>query len=343
MTKFGEDLVAFNVAAKVATVRSTVEPVTFLHYAAIAVATATEGWTMSAGTSFRVRALRDDDGPAVLEVLNSAFSRQLTLHWYDWKHRSGPWGPSVGWVAEDSTGRIVAVRLFLPWELAVGDKVIPIYRAMDGAVAPNAQRQGLFSRCVRAEMDAMIAGRREARLIYSTSVPASREAYRKLGWSIYDVPRYAHLAPPALTKGKALEWDADFDVVSGHRASLMETNWTNTALRWRTASASGREYHWVTMQAGGQHGVIVRRTRLKNIPALAVVHEWGAEVTTRRLVRIACGALRSPLAISSDRRLFRGPARRTGTSTVSMWSPDAWHRAAFDQMRFDLADLEGAM
>ncbi|WP_432560107.1 GNAT family N-acetyltransferase [Granulicoccus sp. GXG6511] len=292
---------------------------------------------------FQIRALREGDEQAVLDVLNRAFQRSLTPQWYDWKHRRGPWGPSSGWVAEAATGQLVAARLFLPWALSNEAETIPIMRAVDGAVAPSAQRQGLFSRCVTAEMDALSEGRRSSALIYSTSVPASREAYRKLGWAITDV---AHTARPVRISpfGAArLVWGDALRAGEVPPNAPLGTAWTSESLQWRTAAESGHKYRSVRLHdANEPNGLLLRRTHLKKVPTLLVVYSWGRPATRSALIRAACTRLGAPVVLS-----VAGPGAhgwQVGASTISSWAPPTHHDARLTEpLHFDFADLEGVM
>lgn len=292
---------------------------------------------------FTVRHLADSDGPAVLALLNEAFDRSQSSDWYEWKHRSGPWGPSVGWVAEDDAG-IVAARLMTPWALRGEEGLVPIERAMDGAVSTRARRQGLFSRCVVAEMDEISAGRREANLVYSTSVPASREAYRKLGWEIRDIPHVLTMSRPTLRGRGALVWDDALDHADGAPVPLGATAWTPAALRWRIDSRSGHEYRTVRLREGNTaHGLILRKAHLKRVPVLVVVHAWGGQRELRVLLPSAAAALRTPLQLQAGTPLVGGVSRAVGASTVSAWSPDIARGGTAPRMSFEFADLEGVM
>lgn len=296
-------------------------------------------------SKYDIRAIKDGDSPGILAVLNSAFGKQASPEWFDWKHRSGPWGPSVGWVAEDQRGRIAAVRLMTPWALWSADGVVMIERAMDGAVDPSAQRQGLFSRCVRAEMDAIRSGSRSAALVYSTSVPASREAYRKLGWSISDVPHALHVVLPTARALSKIVWDDALEQ-SIPAGKTLATAWTAEALGWRISSLSGIAYRTVRLGQSDQScGLIVRRTELKGVRAMVVVFAWGPDRDLRTLVGAAAARMRTALVLSAGDTpgLRRGAS--VNASTVSVWSPDLEVREdkSVTHLPLQFADLEGAM
>lgn len=295
------------------------------------------------GGEFTVRPLAEGDANAVLALLNEAFDRSRSPDWYAWKHLSGPWGPSVGWVAEDEDG-VVAARLMTPWNLWSKEELVPIERAMDGGVSPRARRQGLFSRCVAAEMEAISAGRRQVRLVYSTSVPASREAYRKLGWDIRDVPHVLTVSRPVLPRSTALVWDDALDQSAVATADDWATAWTPEALKWRIDPRSGHEYHAVRLrEADGSQGVIVRLGRLKGVPLLVVLHSWGSRGEIRELLASVSAAMRTPIQLHASASPLGGLAKSVGASTVSLWSPDIAEGGAVPKLALGFADLEGVM
>jgi hypothetical protein len=299
------------------------------------------------GGRYIVRPFRDDDCAAVLAVLNSAFQRDRSMSWFQWKHQASPWGPSVGWVAHDSDGVIAAVRLMTPWLLSSDDEPVPIERAMDGSVSTEARRQGLFSRCVAAEMTAISSGERCARLVYATPVPASREAFRKLNWVISDVPHTVRLALPAPMAAVALEWDDALDVGEIPRGPRWSTAWTASALRWRINPLSGNAYRTVRLrESDAHHGLILRRTRLKGIPTLVAVYSWGPDRETRTLTRAAATCLGTPLVLSAGSTTSTLAGKVVGSSVVSAWSPQVAVGEPDDMLRrlpLQFAELEGAM
>lgn len=299
---------------------------------------------------YHVREMRHGDEGAVLGVINAAFGEDRSTSWFDWKHRRGPWGPAVGWVAESSHGQIVAARLFVPWQIRRGGEFQLIHRAMDGAVLPSAQRQGLFSRTVLAEMAKMKSGQRESNLVYSTSVPASREAYKKLGWTIKTVTHTATLVAPSALRGyPQLTWgDAldNYDLSQSINAdSEIATNWSSASLRWRTEAQSGIAYRSVRLtQSDEPHGAIVRVTSARRISTLVIVHAWGPEREVDILKRNAAFRSRCLLTLEAGVRGPRRSSRTVGSSTVSIWSPtDEYVQSMTGNMHFDFADLEGIM
>jgi hypothetical protein len=91
-------------------------------------------------STFDIEPLIDDDVEEVISVINAAFGFDRTADWYEWKHRSGPWGPSTGVVARDSEG-IAGVRLLLPWFVGPGGR-LDAHRATEAATSRVPEGRG---------------------------------------------------------------------------------------------------------------------------------------------------------------------------------------------------------
>ena len=72
------------------------------------------------GDAIHVRMYRDEDLPAVLELLRASLGEspllQRTPHLFRWKHIDNPFGRSVMLVAEVND-TIVGLRAFMRWQL----------------------------------------------------------------------------------------------------------------------------------------------------------------------------------------------------------------------------------
>jgi hypothetical protein len=291
----------------------------------------------------------------ILAVLTSAFARDFDSGWYHWKHVAGPWGPSTGWAARDDAG-LVGVRLFVPWAVRCGADSMNIGRAMDGAVARRAQRQGVFSALVRREMQRQEGGSGTWSLLSSTSVPASREAYRRLGWTILPPIATGWRAPlrglrhrSRVVLGDAL--DLGLPTLPAPSARL-ETVWTADALRWRLDESSGHHYDVARLvTADHPNGIAFRITRHRGVRAMVVVHGWGTRRDRARLVggtagRLRCGVIVEACGPGTDHE--RRPLITRRSTTVSLspttrFPPNAPRPDLLRSWRYSLADLEGVM
>jgi GNAT superfamily N-acetyltransferase len=93
----------------------------------------------------QLRTYERADEPAVVALLGSVLRgwrlRDATAR-FRWKHEDGPFGPSRGTVAV-LDGEVVGFYATLPWRFVLDGRVVTASRAMDGAVAPHAQRRGI--------------------------------------------------------------------------------------------------------------------------------------------------------------------------------------------------------
>lgn len=285
------------------------------------------------------------DDEAIVELLNASFdSRVRDLSWYRWKHRNGAWGPSVGWVAVDDGGSVVGARLFVPWRICHAGRQLTILRAMDGAVHPDARRQGLFSRLVRAQMDRR-PDESTPPVLLSTSVPASRDAYRKLGWSIFEVAhRFSLVAPRA---ARVDECSIEELGVPPMDPQLAQTAWTAESLRWRFDERSGHHYRcFVLCDADAPNGIVLRVAHRRGWRIVAVCLTWGSDRDRRALLAAVCRTLRSPVVNSvASRSMSRVSGIDRGASTVSIWTSadDVRPLRSSSCWELSFADLEGVM
>lgn len=297
--------------------------------------------------------MADVEPASVLAAINEAFARRRSLDWYRWKHLDGPWGPSRGWVAIDG-GEVVGTRLFVPWRLRSAAGEHACSRAMDGATVPRAQRRGIFSALIQREMEELSRSQ-EWHCVYSTSVPASREAYRGLGWTILPMTGMQYrLVRPRLWAGVRL--DARLPDPTDPADDRLRTAWTASGLAWRTDARSGATYRTAVLQrTAGSTGLVFRTIRRSGARILAPVHLWGPGPDRRRLVDGAAIAARCAVVLEPVGRGTAGPARparlarRSPGSTVSLWvgggMQDRPRRDVHDVSAWalDQADLEGVL
>ncbi|MGI9611739.1 MAG: GNAT family N-acetyltransferase [Acidimicrobiales bacterium] len=289
----------------------------------------------------------------IIAVLSSVFDRAtIGDEWFRWKHQSCPFGASEGWIARDDEG-IAGVRLFTPWPWQAGGASIPGIRPMDGGVLPRARKRGIFQALVRKEMN-----RREAAglplVTLSTSVPASRAAYVKLGWNaVGDVQQFAVLVRPR--PAQLVEQDPIPDPVDVQKdldVTALRTAWTSEALGWRFDSRSGYDYRSVCLaRATAPNGLVYRVLTSKGLRMLAIEYLYGPPAERRRLVQAAAASTRAMVALH-----LAGPgsrhdetarlSRRVGSSMITSWSTgvsDDLRVASLDGWKLDMADTEGVL
>ena len=106
---------------------------------------------MTVALDLTVRLLRDDDIPAVVELLQATFGKwpkvetsAAPIDHLRWKLGDGRPGVSEHFVAE-LDGRIVAFQLNHHWRTKVGDREFDVRRGWDSAVHPEVQGRGVMS------------------------------------------------------------------------------------------------------------------------------------------------------------------------------------------------------
>ncbi len=167
-----------------------------------------------------VRRLDDADLDEVLDLLRLALGWELTprfRRYFEWKHRTSPFGSSPGWVAVDG-GRIVGVRLFQRWELAQGTNRVGAVRAVDTATHPDHQGRGIFRMLTMTAVEELTGD--GVGFVFNTPNTKSMPGYLKMGWSIggrlpvgvLPAPRPRSLLRLRAARTGADRWPLDTDV-----------------------------------------------------------------------------------------------------------------------------------
>lgn len=210
-------------------------------------------------------AKRHIDG--VLEVLTESFGNGFDQNWFNWKHLSGPWGRSAGWVAVDDTG-VIGVRLLLRWELHTDKIRLRALRPCDTATASRARGAGVFQRTSEA---AIAAVQNECDVLYNTPNQLSRTGYFKIGFE-----EWTHVAQSVGLVVKRAAGLADPQVEPSGDGGRLRTPLTPEFLDWRYGSCPRFEYRIVGLASADSPSGIVYRTRQWHRFRLVVVAElWG--------------------------------------------------------------------
>ncbi|QBR91195.1 GNAT family N-acetyltransferase [Nocardioides euryhalodurans] len=246
---------------------------------------------MSGAQTLTVRRLGVDDEPEVLDLLTTAMAGgptgSRTSDFFRWKHRDSPFGASPGLVATDGD-RIVGVRLFLRWELQLGDARLRAVRAVDTATHPDYQRRGIFKTLTLQLLD-QLEREEGIALVFNTPNADSRPGYLRMGWQeVGQLPvrispvrplrflRGARAASAANASGSASAVAPATDVrpvrsplptaaeVLAHEDEVaallgrgavpgrLHTPITPAYLRWRYAAPPGLDYRAVAVRRHGE-------------------------------------------------------------------------------------------
>lgn len=270
----------------------------------------------------------------ILRVISTAFGRNTTADWYRWKHSEGPWGPSVGVAAVDSSGPI-GVRLLLPWRLRRGEATFTGHRATEAATVPRAQGRGVFTALNRWMMEEL-----QSDMIFSTPNLNSRGGYLKLGWR--EIARVPHRWEVASKPRR----DA---VMPSIPPDVLHTDWDQRALRWRSDPRSGHGYRAAKSDNAVLYYRVLTRWRM---PVAAPMASLGDPAQLTHLWREMLVQTRARLVLRPATQPAPDPqtrlAVRRGESRVLGWSLDTSPIAREDSRLADsaawsAADIEGVI
>jgi GNAT superfamily N-acetyltransferase len=102
-----------------------------------------------------VSAYVEANEPEVLSLLAGAFGRWPTdldgepSAFFRWKHKTSPFGPSIGLVAKVD-GEVAGFLALMPWRLSFGGTVHETMRGVDLAVAPDFRHLGVAAALIAA-------------------------------------------------------------------------------------------------------------------------------------------------------------------------------------------------
>lgn len=196
------------------------------------------------------------DSSVIIELLKSTLGEERipkSIALWNWKHMQNPFGESPVILAEQD-GKLVAVRAFLRWEFVQEGKIIQACRAVDTAVHPDFQGQGLFTKLTLELINEI--HELGIDLIYNTPNKQSMRGYLKMGWKkwgklplkiAYNFPLPKNRTTPSLSNWEAIQ---DFIKLLGNSktSNLAQTHLVPSYINWRYKNCPLFPYYFLTDQ-----------------------------------------------------------------------------------------------
>jgi len=243
---------------------------------------------------FDIRQMTQDDVDPILRLLTETFGPGFDDHWFSWKHVSGPWGSSPGWVAEDG-GELLGVRLFLPWQFRHDQMIYRAMRPCDTATSPSARGRGVFRSLTRHAITTL----EDVDFIFNTPNSNSRPGYLKMGFGEWGrVRQRLSLIRPRQAE---LSDDPDPPIVR-----TLGTDTDREFLRWRYYECPVLEYQSFGLKGEIQCGLICRIRKWQGMRLLIASELWGNRRQQKALIQGAAVELGARLA------WFAAPFPKTG-------------------------------
>lgn len=275
------------------------------------------------GDPVEVRAGTDDDLSTCLDVLNRSFdTTRFTQEWFDWKHRSCPFGSSRMWLADSEDG-VVGLFFALPWHYRADEHRVAGVRTVDGATLPAARGRRVLGTLIRHEYEQWGPGVRPGVLV-ATATETARRSHVKNGALALPPLRYAYCLPPIRRPARIHAGDSVLDGFVSVDHPGMGTDWSPEALRWRTDQRSGNAYDAASLrESDTPNGLVYRINDSRGLRTVVPLVSWGTTQTQRRLLSSVAAHARSPVLITPiDEGAAPLPVRRVrdaGHAWVCVW------------------------
>ena len=310
--------------------------------------------TDHASAPVEIRAGGEDDVETCLVVLNEAYdTNRFTTDWYRWKQLECPFGTSRMWLAEGPAG-IDGVFFALPWCYRDGDGPVDGVRTVDGATLPPARGRGVLGALIAHEIRQWDSVERPG-VIVATATETARRSHVRNGALALPALQYGYCLPgrrflAGLDHGEHVLDDYLPDDIDG-----MGTEWSVSALRWRTDPRSGRQYQASRLRSSDSaNGIVYRVNSSRGLRSIVPIAVWGAHHERARLLASVGRASAAPLVLTPvGRGAEEVPAHRVasaGHAWVCVWDrriPEERHDrsplASLDGWRLTYGELEGLM
>jgi GNAT superfamily N-acetyltransferase len=217
--------------------------------------------------------------PEVLGLLGLSLQFPGKEEWFEWKHKQSPFGESPGFVAVDE-GKVLGVRLFMPWLFRYREYVFRALRPVDTATHPDARGKGIFKHLTLESLE-QLKGTYD--FVFNTPNNQSYPGYRKMGWDDWVQCRSVYFPVFPLKQGVVrVDEPDDFTVLND---DCLRTRLDARYLRWRYQLYPVRFYQSLEVRGTG---VAVDTIRKGSVSVLRVRDFWGDPACYPNLVAGAC-------------------------------------------------------
>jgi len=238
--------------------------------------------TVSSTSGYSVRPLLSDDTGEALQLLRAAMPESgvpRTREFWEWKHLQNPFAHSTGFVATHE-GKMIGVRVFLPWNWWDGTQIVVAGRAVDTATHPDWHGKGIFSDLTNRLIERV---RSEGmKFIFNTPNKKSLPGYLKMGWrivsripvwlrplrpfsSIFRMAGFPHNSSSGLNDGSLESFFQETDIVEHLNRRLedqrFQTVRTKDYLIWRYLKIPGFCYLAKWRQTNDSFAAVIYREK----------------------------------------------------------------------------------
>lgn len=197
---------------------------------------------------------KEEDIPQIIDLLKASLGESMipkSILLWKWKHLDNPFGKSPVLLAVEND-KIIGVRAFLKWEFLREGNTMKACRAVDTAIHPDFQGQGLFTQLTTNLTDQI--KEEDTQLIYNTPNTQSMPGYLKMGWEKWGkLPLKMQFHMGSSGNGKAIssDWNEIQPIITaiekkGNAASIIQTNLISGFLNWRYSNCPLFPYEYIS-------------------------------------------------------------------------------------------------
>lgn len=282
--------------------------------------------------NLKIQELDESSLSGALRVLSDQFGPQFNATWFRWKHRSNPWGPSLGWVAVEGR-EVVGVRLMLRWRLTSSGGPVDALRPCDTVTAPQARGKGVFSALVRHALD---EGGQHGELVFNTPNSQSMPGYLKIGFR-----RWATVGQRLVLILRRATTLSD-SPSPPMPVEALKTDMSAQFIDWRYRSNPVFSYGVWGIAGDEPNGIVTRSRRSRGLSTMVVSELWGGDAARRELVRAAASQTGTSLVWINerDRDVVGGISLRSSSTEVTRYDLKPSRRSS---PHFSVGDVENVI